>query len=79
MSYDLKIGERVRVVTSNPAYEYQLGAIMHITKPFVATESMRVAALFEMPLYVVQLDDGRHIRLRGRDLETMNVAMVTSG
>jgi hypothetical protein len=65
----LFLGGRVRVKTTAAAFNCRVGRIIHITEPFVANNNMRSEALERMPLYEVQLDDGKHTRCRGVDLE----------
>ncbi len=64
-----RIGERVRIIAGIPAFQNQRGTVLKISEPVVAAKTVRVEALLEMPLHVVALDDGRHFRFRGRDLE----------
>ena len=67
----LTVGERVRVTSSIPSFWRQVGKIIRIVEPFAA-EPNKEQVLREMPLYSVQLEDGRSFRFRGRDLEPVN-------
>ena len=67
----LNVGERVRIMSTIPSFERRMGRVIQITEPFVRNERMKEEALLEMPLYSVRLDDGRHGRFRGRDLEVL--------
>jgi hypothetical protein len=64
----LKVGAKVRIASAIPGFYMQRGTIDASTEPFVADQRSREAALQEMRLYAVRLDDGRHFRFRGRDL-----------
>jgi hypothetical protein len=68
----LKIGDKVRILSGIPAFHNHTGRIDRITHPFVTNEPMKSMALQEMPLYCVLLDDGRNFRFRGKDLELLN-------
>jgi hypothetical protein len=64
----LHIGGRVQVVSAIPGFHLQKGIVSAITEPFVSGEGAREEALRELRLYVVQLEDGRHFRFRGKEL-----------
>ena len=64
----LSIGERVRVTSTVSDH---VGRIVEIIEPFVVAQS-KDRALLELPVYSVRLEDGRNLRLRGRDLERVN-------
>jgi hypothetical protein len=67
----LSIGERVRIISSIPAFWDHIGRVVQIIEPFVLSQ-LKDMALQELPLYAVRLEDGRSFRFRGRDLERMN-------
>jgi hypothetical protein len=69
----LKLGQRVRIISSTLSFEGRVGRIVQITEPYVATERMYTEALFELPLYRVKFNDGLSFRFRGRDLEPWDV------
>ena len=64
----LQIGGKVQVVSAIPGFHLQMGIVSAITEPFVSGEGAREEALRELRLYVVQLEDGRHFRFRGKEL-----------
>ena len=64
----LRVGGRVQVTSAIPGFYLQKGVIASITVPFVTGEQ-REEALRELRLYVVELEDGRHFRFRGKELQ----------
>ena len=64
----LRVGGRVQVTSAIPGFHLQKGVIASITMPFVTGEQ-REEALRELRLYVVELEDGRHFRFRGKELQ----------
>ena len=66
---NLHVGIKVQVVSSIPGFHLQKGIIARITQPFVADERSKEDALRELRLYEVRLDDGRHFRFRGKELQ----------
>jgi hypothetical protein len=66
----LMIGERVRVKSTAPSCLDDVGRIVQIVEPFVAPQ-LKDRALMELPLYSVRLEDGRNLKIRGRDLVRM--------
>lgn len=67
----LRVGGRVQIISAIPGFHLQKGIIASVTVPFVTGEQ-REEALRELRLYVVELEDGRHFRFRGRDLESQD-------
>ena len=65
----LRVGGRVQVISAIPGFHLQKGVIASITVPFVTGEQ-REEALRELRLYVVELEDGRHFRFRGKELQS---------
>ena len=60
-------GQRVRLTSED---QQSLDAtVIHVVEPFVADDAQRFRALKELPVFLVRLDDGRTMRIRGRDLE----------
>jgi len=68
----LRVGARVQVTSAIPGFHLQKGVIASITMPFVTGEQ-REEALRELRLYVVELEDGRHFRFRGKELQPQEV------
>ncbi|HEX5000719.1 MAG TPA: hypothetical protein VFY29_21020 [Terriglobia bacterium] len=64
----LEIGNRVQIISSIPGFHLRRGHITSVAHPVVASERNMDEALRELRLYDVRLDNGRHLRFRGRDL-----------
>ena len=64
----LPIGGKVQVISAIPGFHLQKGIVAEIAEPFVQNERAKEEALWELRLYVVKLEDGRHFRFRGKEL-----------
>jgi hypothetical protein len=73
----LTIGQRVCINAGIPGFWHCTGGIIDVAEPFVRDIAMKATALFELRLYSVRLDDGRHFRFRGRDLEPISEKKVS--
>jgi hypothetical protein len=73
----LRVGGRVQVISAIPGFHLQKGVIASITVPFVTGEQ-REEALRELRLYVVELEDGRHFRFRGKELQSQEADQSNS-
>ena len=67
----LRVGQRVCINAGIPGFWHCTGGIIAVAEPFVRDIAMKATALLELRLYSVRLDDGRHFRFRGRDLEAI--------
>ena len=65
----LHVGEKVQIISAIPGFHLQRGTVAEITEPFVSGDQAKEEALRELRLYVVRLDDGRHFRFRGKELQ----------
>jgi hypothetical protein len=65
----LHVGEKVQIVSAIPGFHLQKGTVTEITEPFVSGDQAKEEALRELRLYLVRLDDGRHFRFRGKELQ----------
>lgn len=65
----LHVGGKVQITSAIPGFHLQKGIVTAITEPFVKGEQAKEEALLELRLYVVRLEDGRHFRFRGKDLQ----------
>jgi len=73
----LNVGGKVQVISAIPGFHLQKGVVASITEPFVVDERTREDALRELRLYVVQLEDGRHFRFRGKELQPQEDAGIS--
>jgi hypothetical protein len=69
----LHVGDKIQIVSAIPGFHLEKGTVAEITEPFVAGDQAKEEALRELRLYLVRLDDGRHFRFRGKDLQSWQV------